>query len=86
MRVFKTPHELQDCVGEDLGATDWLDVFGAEAEKVIRQRGRWHSDIARLYQRALAETHLRGSAAVADAAHADLESLCRGWVQPATFR
>ena len=26
MRVFKTPHELQDCVGEDLGATDWLEI------------------------------------------------------------
>ena len=68
------------------GATDWRDVFGADAERVITQRGRWHSDIAALYQRALAETHLRGSAAVADAAHADLESMCRGWTQPATFR
>ena len=26
MRVFKTPHELKDCVGEDLGATDWLQI------------------------------------------------------------
>jgi len=26
MRVFKTPHELKDCVGEDLGATDWLEI------------------------------------------------------------
>ena len=46
----------------------------------------WQSEIAFLYQRALAETHLRGSAAVADADHADLESLCLGWIQPATFR
>jgi hypothetical protein len=68
------------------GATDWRDVFGADAERIITQRGRWYSDIALLYQRALAETHLRGSAAVADADHADLESLCRGWVQPANFR
>jgi hypothetical protein len=68
------------------GATDWRDIFGADAERVIKQRGRWQSDIAFLYQRALAETHLRGSAAVADADHADLESLCLGWVQPATFR
>ena len=68
------------------GATDWRDVFGADAERIISQRGRWHSDIARLYQRALAETHLRGSALAGDAAHADLESLCRGWAQPATFR
>ena len=68
------------------GATDWRDVFGADAERIITQRGRWHSDIALLYQRALAEPHLRGSAAVADASHADLESMCQGWVQPATFR
>jgi acyl dehydratase len=26
MRVFNTPHELKDCVGEDLGATDWLEI------------------------------------------------------------
>lgn len=67
------------------GATDWRDVFGADAERIIKQRGRWHSDVATLYQRALAESHLSGSAAVADAAHADLESLCRGWIQPANF-
>ena len=68
------------------GATDWRDVFGADAERIITQRGRWHSDIALLYQRALAETHLRGSVAAGDASHADLESLCRGWAQSATFR
>lgn len=68
------------------GATDWRDVFGADAERIIRQRGRWHSDIATLYQRALAEVHLRGSATVGSADSADLESLCRGWAQPATFR
>ena len=68
------------------GATDWRDVFGADAERIITQRGRWHSDVAFLYQRALVGAHLRGSAAVGDAQGADLESLCRGWVQPATFR
>ena len=68
------------------GATDWRDVFGADAERVITQRGRWHSDIAHLYQRALAGVHLRGSAAVGDSTSADLESLCKGWVQPANFR
>ena len=68
------------------GATDWRDIFGADAERIITQRGRWHSDIALLYQRALAGTHLRGSVAVADAVGADLESLCKGWIQPATFR
>ena len=68
------------------GATDWREVFGADAERIITQRGRWHSDIATLYQRALVEAHLRGSAAVGDTHGADLESLCKGWAQPATFR
>ena len=68
------------------GATDWRDVFGADAERIIKQRGRWHSDIAHLYQRVLVGAHLTGSAAVADAAGADLEALCRGWTQPASFR
>ena len=68
------------------GAIDWRDVFGADAQRIITQRGRWHSDVALVYQRALAAPHLRGSAAVGDAASADLESLCKGWVQPASFR
>ena len=68
------------------GATDWRDVFGEDAQRVIVQRGRWHSDIALLYQRALVRTHLQGSVAAGDATGADLESICRGWAQPATFR
>ena len=68
------------------GTTDWRDVFQADAERVIKQRGRWHTDIALLYQRAIAHTQLTGSVAAGDATHADLETLCRGWVQPATFR
>ena len=69
------------------GATDWRAVFGARAaETIIRQRGRWCSDVAAVYQRALAEEHLRGSAAVGEADGAELEALCSGWSQPATFR
>jgi acyl dehydratase len=26
MRVFKSPHELMDCVGEELGETEWLEI------------------------------------------------------------
>jgi hypothetical protein len=68
------------------GATDWRDVFKSDAERIITERGRWDSDIGAIYQRALAEAHLRGSAAVGEADGADLESLCKGWVQPANFR
>ena len=68
------------------GAIDWKDVFGEHAEKVITERGRWHSDIGAIYARALVGTHLRGSAAVGDSVAADLESMCTGWAQPASFR
>ena len=66
------------------GATDWRDVLGADAERITKERGRWHTDIAHIYQRAIVDGHLRGSAAVGDAAGADLETMCRGWIQPAT--
>ena len=69
------------------GATDMRDIFGVEyAPQLIRERGRWASDVALIYQRALARAHLDGSARVGDAVGLDLESLCAGWVQPATFR
>ena len=69
------------------GATDYRAVYGPEAaERMVRQRGRWWSDIHELYQRALASEHLQGSAAVGDATGAELEALCKGWSQPASFR
>ena len=52
---------------------------------MIKQRGRWHSDIHSLYTRALAAEHLEGSAAIGDARGAELEALCKGWTQPASF-
>ena len=69
------------------GATDYRAAFGAvQAERLIRQRGRWWSDIHQLYERALAEEHLTASAAVGSARGAELEALCEGWAQPAEFR
>ena len=68
------------------GATDWRDVFGPDAQRIITLRGRWASDISLIYQRALLEEQLYGSVAVASACRADLESVVRTWVQPATFR
>ena len=58
----------------------------ADATRLIKQRGRWCSDIQAIYERALASEHLSGSAAVGDTGGADLESLCPGWTQPASFR
>ena len=69
------------------GATDYRAVYGPEAaERMVRQRGRWWSDIHELYQRALEAEHLSGSAAIGDARGAELEALCKGWAQPASFR
>ena len=69
------------------GATDWRAVLGeSKAERIIRQRGRWDSDIHKIYERALAHEHLSGSAMVGNASGAELEALCAGWAQPASFR
>ena len=66
------------------GATDLRCALGsAEGMAVIKQRGRWNSDIAEIYQRALVLDQLEGSAAMGDAGGADLEGLLDGWSQPA---
>lgn len=67
------------------GATDYKAKLGAGAERFIQERGRWCSDIGRIYTRALAAPYLAGSADVGDADGADIETLCPGWVQPAAF-
>jgi hypothetical protein len=69
------------------GATDLQALMGTEAgAKVIKQRGRWSSDIAQVYQRALAEVHLDASSGVGDVRGRELEALIEGWAQPAQFR
>ena len=68
------------------GATDMREALGESAERVIKERGRWASDIAFIYQRALVATHLDASAAVGRARGRDIEALCQGWVQPAGLR
>ena len=66
------------------GATDLRAALGAaEGMAVIKQRGRWNSDIAEIYQRALVLDQLDGSAAMGGARGADLEGLLDGWSQPA---
>ena len=69
------------------GATDLAAAFGVvRAEHLIKQRGRWNSSIQHLYERALAEEHLGASVAIGDAEGRELEALCHGWAQRATFR
>eukprot|EP00965_Chrysotila_dentata_P213426 6187616-Pleurochrysis_carterae.AAC.1 len=68
------------------GATDLRDVLGDSGAAAIQQRGRWASDVAQVYQRAVVDGQLRTSAAMATSTGVDLEALCTGWTQPATFR
>ena len=53
MRVFKTPHELIDRVGEDLGATDWLEIDQARVNLFADATGdhQWiHVDVEKARQ------------------------------------
>eukprot|EP00965_Chrysotila_dentata_P153437 5071934-Pleurochrysis_carterae.AAC.2 len=68
------------------GATDMRDVLGDSGAAAVRQRGRWATDIAQIYQRAVVDGQLRSSAVMADAVGVDLEALCVGWAQPASSR
>ena len=68
------------------GATDLRDRLGEASQRVIKERGRWGTDVAYVYQRALLRDQLDASGAMADADAADLEAAVAGWVQPATFR
>ena len=53
MRVFKTPHELIDCVGEELGETDWLEIDQARVNLFADATGdhQWiHVDVEKAKQ------------------------------------
>jgi hypothetical protein len=59
-------------------------VLGAEdGAEVVRQRGRWHSDVSHIYVRSQAQKQLDASARMANAAGGSLESLIPGWSQRA---
>ena len=68
------------------GATDLRDMLGPGGQRLIKERGRWGTDVAFVYVRALLSDELRASGAMADADSADLEAVVAGWVQPSTFR
>ena len=55
-------------------------------DTILEQRGRWKSDIHKIYTRALLSQHLRVSVAVGTTVSPDLEAVCHGWTQPAHFR
>jgi hypothetical protein len=63
------------------GATDLYDIYGPPGERLIRERGRWSSDIAQIYQRVSAAAHGQLSRSIGDSAGVDLQSLLAGWSQ-----
>ena len=65
------------------GATDMLDLWGPVAERYIRERGRWSSDVAQIYQRQSADAHAYISRHIGSSSGTDLQSLLRGWSQAA---
>ena len=66
------------------GATDLWDSLGPTAAQAhMRQRGRWKTDIWRLYQRAILGEALDAATGMADAGGQDIEAMWTGWVQPA---
>ena len=64
------------------GAEDIYDLYEDRADAVIRERGRWWSDIHLIYQRASASRHLRVSAAMGESRGISLEAFADGWAMP----
>ena len=66
------------------GATDLYDMYGVAGMRLIKERGRWQSDVAQIYSRASATAHARISTDVIDAEGVDLEAFAGSWwAQPA---
>ena len=63
------------------GATDWRDCLGDASAHLVKQRGRWQSDVAEIYQRPLLASQLAASMWVRPGGSADLEFLCAGFSQ-----
>ena len=65
------------------GATDWRAERGEAGAQLVKQRGRWASDVACIYQRPLLADQLAASATVGDARGSDLEQICLSFAQRA---
>jgi hypothetical protein len=67
-------------------AADIYDLLGPAGERLIRERGRWDTDIAQIYTSVSASAHAALSRTIGDSSGVDLQSLLRGWRQStATF-
>ena len=56
--------------------------MGNKAFDTIKRRGRWDSDIYKIYTRSLVSDQLDMSGRAMDADGLDLETACVGWTQP----
>ena len=65
------------------GATDLRALLGEAGRAMIKQRGRWASDVAEVYQRPLLGEQLQASAMVGSVVSASIEELAMGWAAPA---
>ena len=65
------------------GATDARARLGEPGRAAIQRRGRWCSEVGRIYQRETLEAQLQLSAEIGDVLADSLEELGLGWVQPA---
>eukprot|EP00965_Chrysotila_dentata_P086105 2840930-Pleurochrysis_carterae.AAC.1 len=68
---------------EDRRGTDAADLVRENGRALIKQRGRWQSDVASVYQRAIVDKQLRASAKMGEASGVELEAIAAGWAQPA---
>ena len=56
------------------GAEDLYDRFEEDANPIIQERGRWHTDIHTIYQRASASRHMRISAQMGESMGISMEA------------
>ena len=68
------------------GATDLRDTMGMAGAAMIKERGRWASDVAFIYARALVGQQMDAAAGMANAQDTSVEMAVPGWVQPAALR
>ena len=66
------------------GAIDWRQQLGEDgASRVMKERGRWSSDVSEVYQRPLLTSHLAPSMLIGTGNGASIEDVCAGFAQAA---
>ena len=70
-------------IGGGFALREWCELHGIDAERLLRERGRWRSDIAFIYARMSDRVHLAGSRGIATADTSHATEANAQWVQPA---